>query len=57
MDTFKDKQQLDDLYDRGDAPWEVWKNKVSDGPTNSGSRADEPIASKPSRVPLSDRHA
>ena len=25
MDTFKDKQQLDDLYNRGDAPWEVWK--------------------------------
>jgi glucose-1-phosphate cytidylyltransferase len=29
MDTFKDKQQLDDLYARGRAPWEVWK---SDGP-------------------------
>jgi glucose-1-phosphate cytidylyltransferase len=26
MDTFKDKQQLDDLYARGNAPWEVWKN-------------------------------
>lgn len=25
MDTFKDKQMLDDLYARGDAPWEVWK--------------------------------
>lgn len=25
MDTFKDKQQLDDLYGRGEAPWEVWK--------------------------------
>lgn len=28
MDTFKDKQQLDDLYSRGDAPWEVWKPKL-----------------------------
>jgi glucose-1-phosphate cytidylyltransferase len=28
MDTFKDKQQLDDLYARGDAPWEVWKNSL-----------------------------
>lgn len=28
MDTFKDKQQLDDLYSRGDAPWEVWKGKA-----------------------------
>jgi glucose-1-phosphate cytidylyltransferase len=26
MDTFKDKQQLDDLYSRGSAPWEVWGN-------------------------------
>ena len=25
MDTFKDKQQLDDLYARGEAPWEVWR--------------------------------
>jgi glucose-1-phosphate cytidylyltransferase len=25
MDTFKDKQQLDDLYLRGEAPWELWK--------------------------------
>lgn len=25
MDTFKDKQRLDDMFARGDAPWEVWK--------------------------------
>jgi len=25
MDTFKDKQLLDDMYARGNAPWEVWK--------------------------------
>jgi len=25
MDTFKDKQQLDGMYARGEAPWEVWK--------------------------------
>ena len=25
MDTFKDKQQLEGLYARGAAPWEVWK--------------------------------
>ncbi len=25
MDTFKDKQRLDDLYAAGDAPWQVWK--------------------------------
>jgi glucose-1-phosphate cytidylyltransferase len=26
MDTFKDKQLLDDIYSRGNAPWEIWKN-------------------------------
>ena len=25
MDTFKDKQALDNLYERGDAPWEIWR--------------------------------
>jgi glucose-1-phosphate cytidylyltransferase len=24
MDTFKDRQQLEDIYSRGGAPWEVW---------------------------------
>ena len=24
MDTFKEKQELDDIYSRGAAPWEVW---------------------------------
>ena len=25
MDTFKDKQVLDDMYTRGEKPWEVWR--------------------------------
>ena len=25
MDTFKDKQLLDEIYSKGNAPWEVWK--------------------------------
>ncbi len=25
MDTFKEKQRLDDMYARGETPWEVWK--------------------------------
>jgi glucose-1-phosphate cytidylyltransferase len=25
MDTFKEKQTLDDMYGRGETPWEVWK--------------------------------
>jgi glucose-1-phosphate cytidylyltransferase len=25
MDTFKEKQELDDLYSKGNAPWQLWK--------------------------------
>jgi glucose-1-phosphate cytidylyltransferase len=25
MDTYKEKQELDDIFDRGKAPWEVWR--------------------------------
>ena len=28
MDTFKDKQGLDELYSKGRAPWEVWRKDV-----------------------------
>ena len=27
MDTFKERQELEDLYSRGNAPWTVWNNK------------------------------
>jgi len=29
MDTFKDKQQLDDLYECGQPPWEVWRGTTA----------------------------
>jgi len=35
MDTFKDKQQLDDLYAHGQAPWEVWKSSPQDKNTTT----------------------
>lgn len=31
MDTFKDKQLLDDIYSKGNAPWEIWKNNRTGG--------------------------
>lgn len=31
MDTFKEKQQLEDLDSRGEAPWEVWKSPKNNG--------------------------
>jgi glucose-1-phosphate cytidylyltransferase len=33
MDTFRDKQQLDELYSRGVAPWEVWRSAKQCGAT------------------------
>ena len=27
MDTFKDKQRLDELHAKGDAPWQIWARK------------------------------
>lgn len=35
MDTFKDKQRLDDLYAHGEAPWEVWKSSRQDRKTTA----------------------
>jgi glucose-1-phosphate cytidylyltransferase len=29
MDTFKDKQQLDELFATGNPPWELWKERAS----------------------------
>ncbi len=29
LDTYKDKQRLDELASKGNAPWEVWKNAKS----------------------------
>lgn len=28
MDTFKEKQRLDDMVARGETPWEVWKKQI-----------------------------
>jgi glucose-1-phosphate cytidylyltransferase len=37
MDTFKEKQQLDDMHARGETPWEVWKR--ADRGAHPGNRA------------------
>jgi len=49
MDTFKEKQLLEDLYTRGQVPWEVWK---ANGPAN---RATTPVARLPRAGALSAR--
>jgi glucose-1-phosphate cytidylyltransferase len=43
LDTFKDKQRLDDLYAKGEAPWEVWKNKPSPDNTAVNAAARPPL--------------
>jgi glucose-1-phosphate cytidylyltransferase len=30
MDTFKEKQELDDLHSKGNAPWQLWKRQSKD---------------------------
>jgi glucose-1-phosphate cytidylyltransferase len=42
MDTFKDKQLLEDLYTRGQVPWEVWK---------LNGRSGDPRAAVSGRLP------
>ena len=36
MDTFKEKQLLDDMYARGETPWEVWKTRDAEPPPTQG---------------------
>jgi len=47
MDTFKDKQQLDDLLEGGQPPWEVWrenKQNIAEGGAVKGlSRLSESL--------------
>jgi glucose-1-phosphate cytidylyltransferase len=31
MDTFKDRQRLEDIYARGSAPWQVWSSSPVKG--------------------------
>jgi glucose-1-phosphate cytidylyltransferase len=35
MDTFKDRQLLEDLYTQGRVPWEVWKSDPLKGKTST----------------------
>jgi glucose-1-phosphate cytidylyltransferase len=37
MDTFKEKQNLDEMYARGNAPWELWRQSSADEPSRDNS--------------------
>lgn len=36
LDTFKDKQRLDEVYEGGDVPWEIWKYDRKNGSRAGG---------------------
>jgi glucose-1-phosphate cytidylyltransferase len=40
MDTFKDRQQLEDMYARGNAPWQVWNGHVSRSDADADAYAE-----------------
>jgi hypothetical protein len=44
MDTFKDKQMLEDLYATGNVPWEVWKSPQRDNPVRKVLKTAQPAA-------------
>jgi glucose-1-phosphate cytidylyltransferase len=46
MDTFKDKQQLDNLYEGGQSPWEVWRG-TNDEAENAATKGIDSLVSKP----------
>ena len=47
MDTFKEKQQLEDLYSRGEAPWEIWKSEThGNGKGSAATMAQLPARSR-----------
>jgi glucose-1-phosphate cytidylyltransferase len=38
MDTFKDRQQLEEVYGRGKAPWEAWKSERCGACSGNGAK-------------------
>jgi glucose-1-phosphate cytidylyltransferase len=45
MDTFKDRQLLEDMHSRGQTPWEVWKKPPRQRPAQDNDRKT-PVASR-----------
>jgi len=44
MDTYKEKQDLDDMSERGNAPWKVWADSPDgDGPKQASGLISDPI--------------
>jgi glucose-1-phosphate cytidylyltransferase len=39
MDTFKERQQLEDLWSKGSAPWQVWQNECKSASAEAANAA------------------
>jgi hypothetical protein len=56
MDTFKEKQHLDEMYARGDARWELWKQPapaetpLAPAPLETAAPIDETLLKAPRRA-------
>jgi glucose-1-phosphate cytidylyltransferase len=50
MDTFKDKQQLDDLYEGGQPPWEVWRATTAELANGVATPVKLPISTPTNRA-------
>jgi glucose-1-phosphate cytidylyltransferase len=42
MDTFKDRQQLEELHTRGQAPWALWNNHIGQAPGERNGKQRRP---------------
>jgi len=43
MDTYKEKQMLDDMYQKGNTPWEIWKHAAHQQVTRTTDLVDDMI--------------
>jgi len=56
MDTFKDKQRLDELYEGGRPPWEIWRKTNGESQKATTTGVDS-LSDKSRTTPLSGRRA
>ena len=49
VDTYKERQMLEDMYVRGDRPWEIWR---SEAPVAKGATIGKPSSIESTSIPL-----
>ncbi|HTF55991.1 MAG TPA: sugar phosphate nucleotidyltransferase [Planctomycetota bacterium] len=55
MDTFKDKQRLDDMNNQGDCPWEVWRDAPAGQSAPAPRRPDARAEARARELPPGPR--